>query len=73
MFNKGDRVVYFGYRYSNLVNGKSYTISTVMINTKTQVESLLLENVSNKNSYLGFYFMSEKSFRKEKLIKLKNL
>jgi len=73
MFNKGDKVVYFGYRYDNLISGKSYTVSTVMINTRTQVESLLLENESNKNSYFCFYFMSEKCFRKEKLEKLKNL
>jgi len=73
MFNSGDRVVYFGNYYKNLVSGKTYTVTCVFINTETKVESLLLKGVNSNNSYLSFYFLSENKFRKEKLEKLKTI
>lgn len=32
MFNQGDRVVYFGNYYKNLVSGKTYIITCVFMN-----------------------------------------
>jgi hypothetical protein len=71
MFEVGDKLIYTGKKYSELIYGKTYTIKYIKPN-QSQYTLFTLEEVSARNMYYSKSFITEIENRKNKILKIKN-